>query len=161
MTPKYLFFVLFFSLFSKVAVSQNPAIFEKYSNLESEVLSDENLIYIVNFWATWCAPCVKELPYFEKLNSENKQLKVVLISLDFKDQYETKLVPFLKKKSIKTEVVALTDKDYNTWLSMVDENWSGSIPATLIKTKGEKIFEERMFSSYEDLLQFVNASINQ
>lgn len=157
---RFPFFLIFLALFSSEIKAQNVAIFDNYATLEKEILSDKNTIYVVNFWATWCAPCVKELPHFEKLNSENKNIKVVLVSLDFKDQFESKLLPFLKKKSIKSEVVLLTDKDYNTWLPIVNKDWSGSIPATLIINKGKKVFVEKIFSSDKELNEFVNNSIN-
>ena len=157
---KNIFFVIFAFLFSNAILAQKVAVFENYAALEKAVLNDDNTIYVVNFWATWCAPCVKELPHFEQLNSENKKVKVVLVSLDFKDQYESKLLPFLKKKSIASEVVLLTDKDYNAWLPQVDKDWSGSIPATLIIKNGKKVFAEKMFFSYEELNEYVNNSIN-
>ncbi|WP_348798892.1 TlpA family protein disulfide reductase [Flavobacterium adhaerens] len=152
-----LFFVLFFSY---QIDAQNVRIFENYTTLEKEILSDKNTIYVVNFWATWCAPCVKELPHFENLNSQNRKVKVVLVSLDFKKQYESTLLPFLKRKNIQSEVVLLTDKDYNSWLPLVDKDWSGSIPATLILKDGKKVFAERSFSSDQELDEFVNNNIN-
>ena len=157
---KYLFYILFPLLFSNAIVAQKVAVFDNYSTLEKEILSDKNTIYVVNFWATWCAPCVKELPHFEQLNSKNKNIKVVLVSLDFKNQFESKLLPFVKKKNIKSEVVLLTDKDYNTWLPTVSKEWSGSIPATLIIKNGKKIFAERIFSTYQELNEYVNKNIN-
>ena len=147
-------------LFSVQIQAQKVAVFDSYSALEKAVLGDKNTTYVVNFWATWCAPCVKELPHFEQLNSENKKLKVVLVSLDFKTQYETALLPFLKKEQIQSEVVLLTDKDYNSWLPAVDKDWSGSIPATLILKNGKKFFVEKMFSDYNELNQYVNSIIN-
>ncbi|MFC5682934.1 TlpA disulfide reductase family protein [Flavobacterium sp. MAHUQ-51] len=64
----------------------------------------------MNFWATWCHPCVEELPYFEQLNSEKNELKVVLVSLDFKSQYEVDLLLFLAKKVIKFKMFLLQIK---------------------------------------------------
>ncbi|MES2575407.1 MAG: TlpA disulfide reductase family protein [Bacteroidota bacterium] len=157
---KLSFFLFFLAMFSSGINAQNVAVFDNYSTLEKEILSNKNTIYVVNFWATWCGPCVKELPHFEKLNTENIRVKVVLVSLDFKNQFESKLLPFLKKKNIKSEVVLLTDKDYNSWLPMVDKDWSGSIPATLIIKNGKKFFVEKIFSSDEELNEFVNNSIN-
>jgi thiol-disulfide isomerase/thioredoxin len=157
---KFYIIGVFMVLFSVQIQAQKVAVFDSYSELEKTVLSDSSTTYVVNFWATWCAPCVKELPHFEQLNSENKSIKVVLISLDFKNQYEAKLLPFIKKKDIKSEVVLLTDKDYNTWLPTVDKDWSGSIPATLVIKNGKKFFVEKMFSSYEELSQYVNSIIN-
>ena len=157
---KSIFTILFLVFFANQIKAQNVRIFENYATFQKEILNDKNTIYVVNFWATWCAPCVKELPHFEKLNSENKKVKVVLVSLDFKDQFESKLLPFLKKKNIKSQVVLLTDKDYNTWLPMVDKEWSGSIPATLIIKNEKKFFAERIFSSEVELNEFINKSIN-
>ncbi|MFA9188300.1 redoxin domain-containing protein [Flavobacterium sp. FBOR7N2.3] len=155
----YILFAVMF-LFSVQIQAQKIAVYDNYAALEKAVLSDTSITYVVNFWATWCAPCVKELPHFEQLNSENKNVKVVLVSLDFKNQYEAKLLTFLKKKAIKSEVVLLTDKDYNTWLPAVDKDWSGSIPATLIIKNGKKVFVEKMFASYEELNEYVNSNIN-
>ncbi len=147
-------------LFSGSIQAQKVAVFDSYSDLEKTVLRDENATYVVNFWATWCHPCVEELPYFEQLNSEKKEMKVVLVSLDFKSQYETDLLPFLNKKNIKSQVVLLVDKDYDTWLPTVNKDWSGSIPATLIIKNGKKYFVEKTFSAYEELNQYVNSIIN-
>jgi len=61
------------------------------------LIEDEN-IYVINFWATWCAPCIKELPYFEKLNAENKNVKVILVSLDSKKDLDKKNSFRLSKK---------------------------------------------------------------
>ena len=158
---KRLFTVVIFLFFSTIISAQKPVVFDSYSALEKSILSDKNTTYIVNFWATWCAPCVKELPYFEKLNSENKTVKVVLVSLDFKDQFEKRLIPFLKKKAIKSEVVLLTDKEYNNWLPQVDKEWSGSIPATLIIKNGKKVFVEKEFASYEELRDYVDKNTSQ
>lgn len=157
---KYLYCSFFILLFSSQIHAQKVVVFDDFSKLETAVLNDENTTYVVNFWATWCAPCVKELPYFEQLNSENKNVKVLLVSLDFKAQFESKLLPFLERKSIKSEVVLLTDKDYNTWLPKVDKDWSGSIPATLIIKNGKRFFAERTFATYDELNEYVNKIIN-
>ncbi|WP_304198193.1 TlpA disulfide reductase family protein [Flavobacterium alvei] len=94
---KYVLCFSFLFLLSNTIQAQNVAVFDNYLSLKEEILSDKNTIYVVNFWATWCGPCVKELPHFEQLNSENKNIKVVLVSLDFKNTLESKLKPFLKK----------------------------------------------------------------
>lgn len=112
----------------------------------------DDKVYVINFWATWCAPCVKELPYFEKLNTEyrNKNVQVLLVSLDFPHLYDSKLKPFIKKKKLQSKVIALDDVDMNTWIPKVDETWSGSIPATIIYKKEERKFFEKSFT-FEEL----------
>ncbi|WP_246109109.1 TlpA disulfide reductase family protein [Seonamhaeicola algicola] len=108
--------------------------------------------YVINFWATWCAPCVKELPYFEKLqaNYNSKNVEVILVSLDFPHQYETKLKPFIKTHNLKSKVVVLDDADANSWIPKVSENWSGSIPATIIYKNNKRGFYEQSFT-YDEL----------
>lgn len=123
-----------------------------FEGIQKFLNKTDDKTYVVNFWATWCLPCVKELPYFEKLNAEykSKNVEVLLISLDFPNQYDSKLKPFLKKHNIKSKVIALNDTDMNTWIPKVNENWSGSIPATIIYNKNKKDFYEQSFT-YEEL----------
>lgn len=161
MSSQRFILALFFSLFCANSNAQKIASFDKYEDLEKSIITNENTIYVINFWATWCAPCVKELPHFEKLNAENKNVKVILVSLDFKDQFETKLLPFLEKKNIKSEVVFLADKNYNDWLPKVDKDWSGSIPATWLVHGNKKLFAERDFENFAELNNYVNNFINQ
>ena len=101
--------------------------------LEKILSSPDNVLHVVNFWATWCAPCVTELPYFEKLAKEYKSgdVKFVLVSLDFPSQIDSKLIPFLKKNKITLDVKVMTDLDYDSWIEKVDANWQGNIPSTL------------------------------
>lgn len=122
----------------------------------------KDTVYIVNFWATWCQPCVKELPYFETFhhNFIHKPYKVILLSLDFKKQLNSHLIPFLKKNNIRSEVAVLTDTKYNDWMPLVHEEWSGAIPATWMIANGKDFFAERDFDSYGELEQFLSENIH-
>ncbi len=123
-----------------------------YYGLEAILKREDDKTYVVNFWATWCAPCVKELPYFEKLDKEYEEenVEVVLVSLDFPKKYETRLKPFIKKHQLRSELIALNDMDSNYWIPKVEENWSGAIPATLIFNKDKRQFYEQSFH-YDEL----------
>jgi thiol-disulfide isomerase/thioredoxin len=116
----------------------------KFDRLQNIIDSKTDQIQVINFWATWCAPCVKELPLFEKLNADKNDVKVTLINLDFADK-EKKVESFLVKKKMKTEVLLLDEIDYNTWIDKVDQSWGGAIPATLIinPKNGKRKFIER------------------
>lgn len=102
--------------------------------LNQRLSQGKDTVYIVNFWATWCAPCVKELPNFEKLHKtfSNQPLKVLLVSLDFKSKLESDLKPFVKRMKISSEIFLMNEKDQQTFIDKVDKSWSGNIPATLI-----------------------------
>ena len=108
-------------------------------------------VKVINFWATWCAPCVKELPAFEKLYAayHKKGVEVMLVSLDFPDQIEERLIPYIKEKKLRSKVLYLDDAHGNTWIPQVSEDWSGAIPASLIITNEEYMFYEQSFSYRE------------
>jgi len=107
-----------------------------FEQLEQRVLkSESDTLYVINFWATWCKPCVEELPELEAFNKEHEGslVKTILVSLDFKSAYENKLLPFVEAKQLESEVLLLDAKDYNSWIEKVHKKWEGAIPATLIR----------------------------
>ncbi|MCF8716083.1 redoxin domain-containing protein [Joostella atrarenae] len=122
-----------------------------YDGFEKLLLANEDKTYIVNFWATWCKPCVKELPYFEKIHNIYKEqdVEVILVSLDFPKKVDEVLIPFLEKQQFNSNVVLLNDPKQNTWIPKVDSDWSGSIPATLIISENKRSFYEKSFTFIE------------
>lgn len=109
--------------------------------------------YVINFWATWCKPCVKELPYLEQLNEELKdeKVRVILVSLDFDTDLEKKVKPFVKERQLKSDVIAFINGDYNSWIGEVEEAWDGAIPATIIYNQKDRKFISGELDSYEAL----------
>ena len=128
-----------------------------FNQLKPLLERKDNKTYVVNFWATWCAPCVKELPYFEKIKKEyvNKSVEVLLVSLDFPKQVQRALIPFLNKRNIKSDVILLDDVNEDFWIKAIDENWSGALPATIIYNKEGRKFYEQSFD-YETLENELN-----
>jgi thiol-disulfide isomerase/thioredoxin len=106
----------------------------KMDDINARMKNGGDTIYVVNYWATWCAPCVKELPEFEKLDSvyKNQKVKVILVSTDFRKDIETKLKPFIEKKQLHSEVNFLDEIYDNEWIPKVDSTWQGALPATKI-----------------------------
>ena len=123
-------------------------------HLYQRVEMGKDTTYIINFWATWCAPCVKELPHFEKLSAEykNSPLKVLLISLDTRSKMNQTVVPFVKKRGLSNEVFLLDEKDQQVYINRIDSSWSGALPATLMMKQQHRKFFEQEFS-YEELLR--------
>ena len=121
-----------------------------FNELEKVLQSEEDMLLVVNFWATWCKPCIEELPYFEAIQKKNKaNVKVILVSLDFPNKLESQLIPFVNKKEIKSQVILLDDPYENEWIPKVDSTWSGAIPATLMMKGSKRKFFERSFTKEE------------
>src|SRR5690606_36068389 len=97
-------------------------VFDTFKQFQKEILNVENdtQTVVINFWATWCKPCVEELPHFESLNQKykNEGVKLMLVSLDSKKDH-AKLVDFVEKRSLKTEIIHLADNKYNSWIDKV------------------------------------------
>ncbi|KAB1154549.1 TlpA family protein disulfide reductase [Tenacibaculum aiptasiae] len=132
-----------------------------YKQLKPLLHKNDGKTYVVNFWATWCIPCVKELPAFEKLNQEfkDKNVEVVLVSLDFSRQLETNLIPFIKEKKLQSKVIHFEDNNEQFWIKDIAENWTGSIPATLIYNAKKRKFYEQPFH-YETLKNELQTFLN-
>jgi thiol-disulfide isomerase/thioredoxin len=155
-----------FQSFSQTLVSANdtPRVID-FETLQRDYLNLEtDDVLVINFWATWCVPCIEELPHFEKITAEyaDKKVRVVLVSLDSKKHFDTKLIPFLKKNKIKSEVVLMSDKrGPNDWIPLVYEEWSGTIPATIIIKGDLGQFYETSFETYEDLENLIKPLVAQ
>lgn len=122
-----------------------------YEGLESYLNKKDENIYVINFWATWCKPCIEELPFFEELNKEyaSDKVKVLLVSLDMPKQLETRLKPFVEENKLESQVILLNDPDQNNWIPKIDPHWDGAIPATLIYNKDKRMFYAKSFNHKE------------
>ena len=158
---KIIYYLLFlFLMFSckqkEVEVVSNQVTSVKsytYNELKPLLEKKDDKTYVINFWATWCAPCVKELPAFERLQEqyEDKNVEVLLVSLDFSDQVEKRLIPFINKKKLQSKVILLADEDDDVWIKEIDSSWSGALPATIIYSSKGRAFFEKSFDY--DLLE--------
>jgi len=130
----------------------------KFDDFEHHLHQEDDKVYVVNFWATWCKPCIKELPYFEQVKEQynNKNVEVILVSLDDIKKLNNKVIPFVKEKKLQSTVILLDDADYNSWIDKVSPEWSGAIPATLFYSKNKREFYEQEFD-YQELENIVKA----
>jgi thiol-disulfide isomerase/thioredoxin len=140
------------TFFIKTAIGSLP-VYNTFSSVASMFQKNNDTTYIINFWATWCKPCIKELPYFEQVQAQyqNNKVQVILISIDSENQLNSKLIPFLQANPLKSKVIVLTDNDYNSWTPQVDERWSGAIPVTYFYKGGKKVFHSKSFADAEEV----------
>jgi thiol-disulfide isomerase/thioredoxin len=141
---KIYFFFLFIVVPSLVKAQQASLV--RLADLQTLMTEPSEEIKVINFWATWCAPCIKELPLFEKINQERKDTKVTLVSMDIDlDSNPEKVYKFVSRKKIQSQVLILNERNPNDWIDKIEKEWSGALPATiLINTKnGKKKFVEK------------------
>lgn len=121
--------------------------------LEKRLDGGGDTTFIVNLWATWCAPCVAEMPHFEQLQQAymSAPLRVLFISLDAKKDQDA-VLKFINRKGLKNEVWLLDERNEQHFIPAISAEWSGAIPATLFvnKRKGVRIFKEQDFD-YQQL----------
>ena len=135
-----------------VTTSTVIPIYNHFEELDPLLHIDNDTTYVVNFWATWCKPCIKELPAFEQLGASygDQKVRVVLVSLDYPDVLESRVIPFVESRDLQSEVVLLGDPDANSWIPKIAEEWTGAIPATLMYHGQKRTFYERSFT-YDEL----------
>ena len=151
--------VVFLLLIPSINFGQEIKQFD-FKGIEPFLHKSNDSVYVINFWATWCLPCVKEIPAFEKLHEtyRNEKLSVILVSLDFPNKLEQSLIPFIQKNNIQSKVMLLNDPDSNSWIDKVDPSWSGAIPGTLIYDSSSRKFYEKSFT-YEELENIISEKI--
>ncbi|GAA5221198.1 hypothetical protein GCM10025777_18280 [Membranihabitans marinus] len=150
----YILLILGLGLFD--GNSQSPDNFKgviQFADVEDLIESSSDTL-LINFWATWCAPCIEELPRIDSFAMNHPDVKIVLISLDFENQLASKLIPFMESTELSHDVYLLSDPDVNTWIPKVAEQWSGAIPASLVLTRGERFFYEGLFTTIEEIENF-------
>ncbi len=121
----------------------------KIDSLQSYTNRHQDEVLVINFWATFCKPCVAEIPHFISVVNQLKDQKVrlLLVSLDLPSQYPDKIAAFAKKNKFTAAMSWLDETNADYFCPKVDSSWSGSIPATLIlhpATGYRAFFEEEM-----------------
>ena len=134
----------------------------KIEDVVKSFSANNDTVYVVNFWATFCKPCNEEIPDFIKLADKYKKQKVklLLVSLDLPFYVPVRLPAFIKKNKYKTNHVWLNETDADRFCPAIDAKWSGAIPATIIvnnKTGYRKFFEDQI--SAEDFEAVLKAAI--
>ena len=142
MSTLFLFILLAISplLFSQTSFKREIIKFEDFEKL---IDRKDDKLYMINFWATWCGPCVQELPDFMAVNEamkDRKDFQMILVSVDSKDDWQSTVLPFTVTNKLNVDVYLLDElRRMNYWMPRVDKKWKGSIPATVFYRNGEKV----------------------
>lgn len=165
---KSLYILLFFSFTSLFScngdekVNETIEILQQFSQVQDIIDKNPGNVKVINFWATSCPPCLKEMPHFIELDNhfKGKNFDVLLVSLDRAKDLEKRVIPFVKKYKITPEVVLLGDNNYSAWTAKIDESWYGALPATLIIKGDKKVFKFGSYTDYDSLLKDVEQVLN-
>lgn len=135
----FLFAAMAFSAFGQAKIVKLP-------DLQKIINEPSDQVKVINFWATWCGPCIKEMPLLEKLSKERTDVAVTLVSMDLDlDPNPEKVYKFVNRKKLSSQVLILDEQNPNTYIDKIAAEWSGALPATLvISTKtGKRKFVEK------------------
>jgi thiol-disulfide isomerase/thioredoxin len=102
------------------------------SDVKEIVASHEGEVVLLNFWATWCPPCVREFPELVEVEKEyrGRGVAVISVSIDFPEKLEKELLPFLEEHQPDFEVYLKKDGDVTVFTRTIDPEWKGTLPAT-------------------------------
>jgi thiol-disulfide isomerase/thioredoxin len=130
---------------------------DQFSDLQKIIDSEADGVLVLNFWSIHCPPCIKELPHFNRLETEyqDSNVRILLINLDYVKALDPRFYPFVKKRGIKQEIMILKDQNYTKWTEQVDPDWYGALPATLMIKGDKRHFRFGSYEQYDDLKQDV------
>ncbi len=122
-----------------------------------KIIDTSSVPLVVNFWASWCGPCIKEIPWFEKSVAEfsEQKVKLLLVSLDFAEDYPKGIADFAKKNKYTSTIVWLDETNADVFCPKIDQQWDGAIPVTLMvnKKKGYRKFFAQQLPEQRLLLE--------
>ena len=151
-------FILFgFQVDNQRVIGKKKVAAITFSELQERLGNSGDELIVCNFWATWCKPCVEEMPYFEELQKKyaDQNVKVLFVSLDRPSARTSRVQKFINEKGIEAEVVLLDEPNLtqDDWIPLIDKDWEGDIPATLYVNTSKEIrnFHTGSYEDFEEL----------
>lgn len=136
-----------------LGTAANPIVYENFADVEGLFRQSSDTTYVINFWATWCAPCREEIPLLQQLAREKAgaKIQIVLVSLDTDQRAIDRIPAFLTREAPGLPAIVLTDEG-EEWGKSIDRVWSGSLPTTIIYKGALRYVYRREFRTYTDLV---------
>lgn len=143
-----------FALIALAAYSSAVRV-ERINDAAIAKLPSQNKTVVLNFWATWCQPCVEEIPLFIKLQKEHPEISVVGISMDELNQ-ETKVQSFAKSHKMNYSVYLRDGDDFEKMVNSIDPQWIGALPATFVFKNGKRVYSKTGSITEKELQQAIS-----
>lgn len=156
---KTIFVVAFLGLATHLNAQDVKAI--KVGSL-AKTIKESKTPLIVNFWATFCVPCIEEIPYFQELTRQyrSQNVSLIFVSLDLKEAYPKKVNEMAKRLKMVYPVVWLNETNADYFCPKIDTSWTGGMPSSLFVnnvTGYHKFFEDQL--SREKLAKEIQAMV--
>ena len=137
-------------------------VYHSFDQIQDFLEPEGDTTLFINFWASWCKPCIEEMPAIEKVRKEFSEYKIIflLVCLDDPSKLDNMVKPLLEKLGVHSRVILLDDTDYNSWIDKIDPSWSGAIPGSLMINKNVKNFYEKSFT-YDQLKNLISNHLIQ
>ena len=135
-------------LLGAALLTEKPVTVVNLKEYQNAAINNNDTLYVVNFWATWCKPCVQEMPYFEASSQKfkNQKVKFIFVSTNYAREAE-QVKSFINQKKVQSDVLLIKAGTPNSWIDANDSSWSGAIPATIMYRKGKTaLFHEGEFT---------------
>jgi len=110
------------------------------AGLKALLKNDTDKVRLVNVWATWCGPCVVEMPEFVNINRmyRNRDFEFITLSADKPDKKD-KALSILKQKQASSKNYLFNSEDKYKLIEAIDPEWQGALPYTMLIEPGGKI----------------------
>lgn len=143
---KLIIYLLLIIVFVGCGEKEKPQTTLRSADINIEIINLEQLQNIIsernnkplfiNFWATWCPPCVEEFPDIVKLSEEKgNEVEFIAVSLDSESDLQNKVKSFVQKNNVNFKVLLLKESDVYPLMDWINDEWRGAIPVTFIYDK--------------------------